>query len=197
MDRRKAIRNTGALTGGAILLPSLVALMQSCKSEPRIDWKPEFFDTNEAMCISSLVDTILPKTDTPGALDVKVDMFLDKIFAQTYDESSQQKLRSEIAKFNADCNASHGADFVDLSADDKVAVLKSAEASGGKFSGTVWGGPVGKQEEIGFYRSIKSMAIWAYMSSEEVGKNVLNYDPIPAAFNACIPLAEVGNKWTL
>lgn len=196
MDRRKAIRNTGALTGGAVILPSLLTLLQSCKSEPRLDWQPAFFDVKEARLISSLLDTILPTTDTPGALDVKSDMFLDKIFAKTYSEDAQQELRAEMSKFNADCKASHGADFADLSDEDKASVLKKEEASGGKFSGSVWGGAVGKQEVIGFYRSIKSMAIWAYMSSEEIGKNVLNYDPIPAAFNGCIPLAEVGNKWT-
>ncbi len=41
------------------------------------------------------------------------------------------------------------------------------------------------------------MAIWAYFTSEEIGENVLSYDPIPGKYEPCKPLSEVGNKWSL
>jgi len=84
-----------------------------------------------------------------------------------------------------------------LNASDREKVLQAAEKNSGKFSPGVWGTAVGKQEPIGFYRSIKSMAIWAYFSSEEIGKNVLAYDPIPGTYEPCIPVSEVGNRWSL
>ena len=174
MDRRNALRNTGLIAGGAVLMPSLLALLQSCENEPRLDWQPLFFAEDEALFISALVDTILPRTDTPGALDVKVDLFLDKIFAKTYDAAGQQKVRSKIAEFNEDCRKNFGAVFIDLNKTDQVAVLKAAEANAGKFNGGVWGTAVGQQEPVGFYRSIKSMALWAYLTAEEIGKNVLS-----------------------
>jgi len=158
---------------------------------------PQFFTTSEANCISTLVETILPRTETPGALDVKVAVFLDRIFAQTYDEAEQKQVRADIAKFNEDCKKQHGAVFADLSSEDKINVLTAAESSSGKFSQGVWGKTVGPQEPIGFYRSIKSMAIWAYCSSEKIGKEVLNYDPVPGEYKGCIPLSDVGNKWSL
>ena len=197
MDRRKAIKNTGAVTGGAILFPSLAALLHSCKADSRLDWEPQFFTHDEANFVSALVDTILPKTDTPGALDVKVDLFLDKVIDRTYDEEGQKKMRSQIASFNEKCKQEHGDDFANLSQANKEKVLTEEEARGGKFSGGVWGTAVGKQEPISFYRSMKSMAIWAYLSSEEIGKNVLSYDPIPGVYNGCIEAASIGNKWSL
>ena len=197
MNRRKAIRNTGMMAGAAIMLPSLVTLLQACKSEPRLDWKPSFFTIEEGQFIAKLIDIILPRTDTPGGLDVKADIFLDKIFAHTYDEVGQQKIRTDIAAFNTDCQQKFGAPFIALNGEKQIAVLKAAEASSGKFNGGVWGTAVGKQAPVGFYRSIKSMAMWAYLSSEEIGKNVLNYDPIPQGYQGCIPLSEVGNSWSL
>lgn len=185
------------MAGAAVMLPSLVTLLQSCKSEPRLDWKPSFFKVDEAQFISKLIDIILPRTDTPGGLDVKADIFLDKIFAQTYDEAGQQKVRTDIATFNEDCHKNFGDTFIALSKEKQMEVLKAAEANSGKFNGGVWGTAVGKQEPVGFYRSIKSMAMWAYLSSEEIGKNVLNYDPIPMGYQGCIPLSEVGNSWSL
>ncbi|NNE76079.1 MAG: gluconate 2-dehydrogenase subunit 3 family protein [Pricia sp.] len=197
MDRRKALKTTGMMAGASLLMPSLLSLLQSCKQESRLDWQPVFFDESEANLISTLVDTILPRTDTPGALDVKVDMFLDKVAANIYDDAGQQQLKIGIAQFNADSEKDFGKEFVDLSEDDRKKMLQKAEKTSGKYNPDVWGTAVGKQEPIGFYRSLKSMALWAYFSSEEIGKNVTVYDPIPGAYKGCIPLADVGNKWTL
>lgn len=197
MNRRKAIRDSGLLAGAAIATPSLIVLLNACQSAPRLDWTPQFFTTAEANCISALVDTILPKTETPGALDVNVDVFLDRIFAQTYDEEGQKQVRTDIAKFDENCRELYGAVFADLSPENKTRVLTDAERNSGKFNQGIWGKTIGTQEPIGFYRSIKSMAIWAYCTSEKIGKEVLNYDPVPGDYKGCIPLSDVGNKWSL
>lgn len=179
------------------MIPSFLTLLQSCTEEQRLDWKPLFLSEKEALFISKFVDIILPRTETPGALDVKVDMFLDKVFAKTYNEEAQQRIRADIAQFNANCKQKFGDEFIALSKADQISVLKEAEANSGKFNGSVWGTAVGKQEPVGFYRSLKSMAIWAYVSSEEIGEKVLSYDPIPTVYQGCIPLSDVGNSWSL
>ncbi len=197
MDRRKALQKTGLFAGATLMMPTMLSILQSCKEEKRLDWQPEFFTEDEAKIVSLLVDMILPRTDTPGALDVKSDIFMDKVIARTYDAGGQEHMRSEIAAFNASCEEKYGAAFIDLNESDRIAVLKEAEANSGKFNPGVWGTAVGEQEPIGFYRGLKSMAIWAYSTSEEIGKNVLSYDPIPGNYEPCKPVSEVGNKWSL
>ncbi len=197
MDRRKALQKTGLLVGAVVAMPSFLSLLQSCKTETRLEWEPLFFDKDEALFVAAVVDRILPRTETPGALDVKVDMFLDKVFAKTYDAEAQQKIRSDIAQFNVDSKQQFGDIFFNLSDTDKGAMLQSAEAKSGKFNGSIWGTAAGKQEPVGFYRSLKSMAIWAYFTSEEIGEKVLSYDPIPQEYDGCKPLSEVGNRYSL
>ncbi len=197
MDRRNALKKTGLLAGSALAMPSLFSLLQSCKIETRLDWQPLFFTDIEAKTIASLLDTILPRTDTPGALDVKADIFIDKVIAKTYDAEGQQNIRTQIADFNTDCKNNYGDTFSALSATDKTKVLEAAEANSATFNPGVWGTTVGEQKPVGFYRSMKSMAIWAYFTSEEIGKNVLSYDPIPGNYEPCKPLSEVGNRWSL
>lgn len=197
MDRRNALKKTGLFAGAAIAMPTMLSLLQACNEVPRLDWKPLFFDEIEAQTISTLVDMILPATDTPGALDVKVDMFIDTVIAKTYDPKGQEDMRSAISEFNAACKADYGADFIGLNEGDRIKVLEQAEATSGKINPGVWGKTVGEQEPLGFYRSMKSMAIWAYFTSEEIGKKVLSYDPIPRSFEACIPVSDVGNRWSL
>jgi len=197
MDRRSALKKAGVLAGSAVAIPSFFSLLQSCKSETRLGWQPLFFTEIEAKTIAAILDMILPRTDTPGALDVKSDIFIDKVIAKTYDEEAQKNMRSEIAAFNSECEKNYGNTFIELNASDREKVLQAAEKNSGKFSPGVWGTAVGKQETIGFYRSIKSMAIWAYFSSEEIGKNVLAYDPVPGTYEPCIPLSEGQNRWSL
>lgn len=185
------------LAGAALATPTLLSLLQACKNETRPEWQPEFLSPEEASFITTLVDALLPKTDTPGALDVKADLFMDKVFARVYDADAQQGVREGIARFNENCRKEFGDVFAELNPSNREAALKRAEAEGGKYNPGVWGTAVGEQEPVSFYRGLKSMAVWAYTSSEEIGKNVLSYDPIPGAYKGCIPLSEVGNKWSL
>lgn len=197
MNRRDALRKTALLASTAAAVPTLLSLLQSCAKQDRLTWTPQFLNEDQARFISAFVDTILPKTETPGALDVKTDIFIDLVYAKVYDKNAQENVVAEIEKFNATCKERFGDVFADLSTEDKAAMLKAADAESGKFNGNVWGTAVGKQEPVGFYRSLKSMTLSGYFSSEEIGKNYLSYDPIPGEYLGCIPLSDVGNTWSL
>ncbi len=197
MDRRKALKFTGSMAAAAVAGPSLLTLLQSCKNESRVDWQPQFLTMDEAAFVSKIVDMILPRTETPGALDVKVDIFIDKVYTYLYDTNGQNNVQKEIKKFNDDCRNNYGDAFVSLSESDQIKALQKAEENSGQFGSSVWGTAIGNQEPVGFYRSLKSTALWGYFTSEQIGKNVLNYDPIPGAYHGCLNLDEVGNKWSL
>lgn len=197
MNRREALKRTAVLGGTAVVSTSFMTLLQACQQQPRLGWQPQFLSAGHAQLVSALVDTVLPKTDTPGGLDVKADMFIDMVFANTMDEAAQQAKVAEMDAFEEACKAQHGKAFHELDSTQRTALLQEEEARAPKFNGGVWGTAVGEQEPVGFYRSLKSLMIWAYFSSEEVGKNVTNYDPIPGPYQGCIPLDDVGKVYTL
>lgn len=197
MNRRDALRKTGLLAGSAVAAPSLLSLLQACSQTSRLNWTPIFLDENQASFISSFVDTILPKTETPGGLEVKTDIFLDMVYAKTYSSEGQAKVKADIDQFNADCKVKYGKVFAELSSEDKTACLKDHEANTATFNRGVWGTAVGEQMPVGFYRQLKSQVLWGYFSSEEIGKNVLSYDPIPGEYLGCIPVSDVGRVWSL
>lgn len=197
MDRRAALKKTAMAAGSVALVPSLFSLLQSCQQQPRLSWEPIFLSVDQAEFISTLVDTLLPKTETPGALDVKVDMFIDLVFAKLFNKAGQDAMITQMEQFNAACKEKYGDTFSELSEQDREEFLKEEESQSGKYNGTVWGTAVGKQKPVGFYRTLKSLALWGYFSSEEIGKNVLSYDPIPGEYLGCIPLSDVGNTWSL
>lgn len=197
MNRRELLKNTAILGGASVLSSSLFSILQSCQSEPRLGWQPVFLNDEQAQLISALVDTILPKTGTPGGLDMKVDLFMDAVFANLYDEIAQKALLSDMGVFNQECHSKYGKSFHELDAAQKGAFLKEAEANSPKFNRGVWGTAVGEQKPVGFYRSMKSLAIWAYCTTQEIGSDVLQYDPVPGDYLGCVPLSETKGVWSL
>ncbi len=197
MKRRDALKNAARLGGAAVLSTSFATLLQACQEQDRLTWEPKFLSTGHAQLVSSLVDALLPATDTPGGLDVKVDILIDLIYAETFDAEAQRKITEEMNQFDDKCVSRFGKVFHQLNPDQKKTILQEEEAHAPKFSPGVWGYPVGEQKPAGFYRSFKSLAVMGYCTSEEIGKTVLKYDPVPGAYQGCIPFAEVGRVWSL
>ena len=49
-----------------------------------------------------------------------------------------------------------------------------------------------------FFAKMKELTLTGYFTSEKVGKEVLNYDPIPGDYKGCRDIEEVGNvNWTI
>lgn len=197
INRREALKNTVLFGTASALSTSLFTLIQSCQAEERLSWEPQFLSPEHAQLVSALVDTILPSTDTPGGLDVKVDILIDLIYAKSLDENQQKQIVEAMNQFNDNCRSAYGNNFNKLSLANQVAILEAEEAKAPKFVRGVWGYAIEKQEPVGFYRGFKSLAIMGFCTSLEIGKHALNYDPIPGPYQGCISFAEVGKVWSL
>ena len=97
MNRREALKNTGMIGGSALFSTTILSsILQSCQTQERLTWTPQFLSTNQAQLVSALVDTLLPKTDTPGGLDMKVDILIDLFYAKVFDKDGQEGIKAEI-----------------------------------------------------------------------------------------------------
>ncbi len=197
MNRREAFKNTALLLGVTLSGSTLTALMQSCQKQSRVDWQPKFFTPEQAAVVSEICETILPKTETPGAKDLKVDIFVDLMINETLGEADQKHVREGYEKFVATCDEMFGKSFTKLSEEERKEVLTRVEKESNTFNPSVWGSPLGEQAPVDFYRRVKQFTLVGYYTSEYIGKNVLVYDPIPGEQKGCIPLSDVGNAWSL
>jgi hypothetical protein len=185
MSRREAIKRAALLLGVAFS-PSLVdsALQAQTAAGGGAGAQPAYLSAKQFEAVSAIADRILPRTDTPGALDVGVPAFVDLMYGRYVRAADQAVVAAGLADLETASGAAHRRGFGQLTPAQQDALLTTvAEASGAK--------------ERTFFHQIKELVVIGYFSSERIGKTVLHYDPVPGRFDGCIPIAEVGNvAWT-
>ncbi|MGJ8715716.1 MAG: gluconate 2-dehydrogenase subunit 3 family protein [Maribacter stanieri] len=215
MDRRRVLKNMGMSLGYMVATPTLLSIVQSCKSEPAITWTPEFLAPNEGVVLSKLVDIILPKTDTPSASEVQVHVFIDKFSNDVMEKEQQDFLKMSMNKFTNKALADSGKENVeDLTAEDLEPVLASSlkytkdqqtemfESINSYTEAIAEGKTAELDDEItrfAFANNLRGMTIWGYKASEYVGEEVLAYLPVPGEYVPCGDAQELtgGKAWSL
>ena len=215
MDRRRVLKNMGMSLGYMVATPTLLSIVQSCKSEPALTWTPEFLAQNEGSVLSKLVNLILPKTDTPSATEVQVDIFIDRFAKDVMEKEQQDFFKMSMNKFIDKALADSGKEKAeDLTAEDLEPVLASSlkynkdqqtemfESINNYTKAIADGGTAELDDEVSrfaFANNLRGMTIWGYKASEYVGEEVLAYLPVPGEYVTCGDLQELtgGKAWSL
>lgn len=207
MDRRQALRNIGLGAGFLVVTPTVMSLLQSCTSEP--EFNPLFISKGEGHALRRMVDLIIPSDDAvPGAVDVGVHSFIDSYWNAVLPEEQQVLIKMGFgifadtfrSTFSKELEAGKAEEFDQLLA----TYLKTSEEKQKdwnekmdefytKFEADPTAKPDPDAALFGLLSGIRGMTMWAWKTSEEIGKNVLWYDPVPAHQKGCIPLSEAGN----
>lgn len=204
MNRRNALKGIGLSIGYTLTTSTVVSMLQSCKTEEKL-WEPVFFTKDESAVITKLIDLILPSTQkTPGALDVNVPEFIDTFIFKTYNIKQQKKYRDGLAAI-IDALPITNMEVHKLSTDDYTTLLDKYLKINKK-QRLIYQtynedeDPVNKDAIIfKALDNLRNTSVWAYKTSEQIGENVLAYDPVPGLQMGCIPLDEAteGKAWSL
>ena len=179
ISRREAIRRAALLAGVALSPTWLACVDRAGSATPAAYLTPA-----QAALARAIADRILPPTDTPGASDVGVPAFIDRLYGEFMTDAERQMLTSGLDAVEAASTAAHRASFTTRTPDQQDVLLRGiAKAEEGR--------------DQGFFRLFRAATILGYFTSEQVGRNVLHYDPIPGRYDSCIPISDVGRRnWT-
>ena len=208
MNRRQALKNFGLGAGILIIGPSTLSLLQSCKREPKTNWEPTFLSISNGLALKQILNIIIPKTDTPGANDLNLVQFIDSYIDQVASEEIQQNFKRSAdafavdfkEEFDKDQDKGKEKDFEKIISKYLSASLKEQETFAKRETGTQ--DPLDKIPELkmdpdagslSYLKNVRQMAIWAWKTSEQIGENVLWYDPIPGKYISCGPIEDFGN----
>lgn len=196
MNRREVLKNTTLFLGYSLSAGALSEFFIACQKEAQLNWQPVFLTNNQANLIAEIAETILPKTETPGAKELGVPQFIDKMLKEMLSEADQKAFVEDLEKFDETCEEANKKSFIECNQQEREAFLLKADKEAGKLPPSAWGITlVAKPDPVAFFRRVKSLTLLGYYTSEKVGKEILSYDPIPGEFIACMPLSQVGNAW--
>ncbi len=212
MKRRKALKNIGLTAGFVVATPSIISLLQSCKSGPE-KWAPAFLNADEEIFVNNFVDILLPKTETlPGASELNLTMFIDGYLNEVMAPGEQEQLRSTFDEILTELRG-EAENLKEKTPEDFKAILDKYMLVKGEIdeeraanprtpyseANTISGNFVyDKPTKNEVLNGMKWMTINAYYWNEQIGETVLPYDPIPATYE-CGDLQELtgGKVWSL
>lgn len=205
----------GLSLGYVVATPTLIGIVQSCKEEKVLEWTPDFFSKDEGAVLTKLVDIILPKTDTPSASEVQVNIFIDRFADQVMEAEQQDFVKMSMGKFLDKALKDSGKEKIaDLTSEDLEPVLASAlkvtkedrvkyYETIDSYKEAVAEGEAAQMDDnvahFAFADNLRGLTIWGYKASEYVGEEVLAYLPVPGEYISCGNLQELtsGKAWSL
>lgn len=210
MKRRTALKTISLGVGVTISGSALMGVLGSCKSETTATgWQPSYLSPRDASLVTEIADIILPPTETPGAKDVGVIVYMDGIIDQVYKAEDKEKFAAGLAECKKKlASYKEEDDSYDIDREEITSVVqeylgKYSQEEWDDFNGMVYGDPPDDLAELekynisSFLKSVKDLSIAAYFGSEIIGTEHLSYLPIPGEYLGCIPLSDVGNAWSL
>ena len=204
MDRRTALKNLTIGIGYTVATPTILSVLSSCSNNTET-WTPLFLSEDEKYMVTHLVDIILPKDDLPGALDVNIPQFIDKMYHDIEVDTKKnifkkgaayfaEDFKKEISEVKKDDFKKSLESYFNLSDEDSKEIL---EAQNRKIE-NVSTDAIKSYSIYKFLLSIRYYTIFGYCTSEKIGETILAYDPVPGAYNGCISLEETkGRAWSL
>lgn len=188
MNRRSAIASLLAISAAGALAACGQGDPSSADTQPSTDLsfasEGQFFSASEMAFIAALSQTIIPQTDTAGALEAGVPETLQDMASNYAPNATLTYWRDGVAALNDHFKKAGGRDFADLSD-----ALRKNQL--GKYDANVFDGTISNQ----FYRDIKATVIQAYYNSEPGATEELAYEPVPGEWIGCVPLSDFPKAW--
>ena len=183
MKRRDALKKLGLAAGFAITAPSIFSMLQSCTADVKT-WVSQFLTTDEQTVLTNLVDIILPKTaTTPSATEVKVPQFIDRYIYEVIETKDQEITRTAFDKIMQLLKSSGSESIDDVTTAQYTALLDKYLLITGDIDEERKANPEAEiMTTSEFLGQLKWMTISAFRNSEQVGENILVYEPVPAEY---------------
>ncbi|WP_308910865.1 gluconate 2-dehydrogenase subunit 3 family protein [Pseudokordiimonas caeni] len=184
LSRRQVLARITMLTGGVLAAPLMSAILSGASSA---DAKGlDLLSPDEMAFVSDLVETIIPTTDTPGAIAAGVPDYIHLMLARWYKSDERKVILDGFKAIGARARERHGRDFTKLTPAERLTLLQGFDAEA-----------YGSSEGEHFFRQIKSLTVAGYYTSEIGATQELLYDPVPGPFEGCVPFSEIGRPWAI
>jgi hypothetical protein len=168
MNRREAVTHVAWILGGVFSAPTLQAMNrweQIGSQASALRQSGSFLTETQHEIMARVAELIIPRTDTPGAIDAGVPDFMEVMLRDCYRKPAQDTFLAGVGELEQK-------GFLKLSADQQTTILKQVE------------GEAQKTSDSSFWLITKELTLLGYYTSEAGVKASFDYQPIPGRFEA-------------
>lgn len=211
MNRREALTRIAGLMGGTLSASALLALDKvyaagngvvhddllsghGAAESQTSSTQPSALNATQKAIVSGVVDIMIPRTDTPGALDVGVPAFIDLMLREVYLPEDRDRYLAGLGEFDAAASSEHGQTFVALELPQRVALVRKFHDDALGEERRVRGTHAHLQRP--FILMTKELTLLSFFTSQVGATQVLQYIAVPGGYHGCIPLQQAGNGKT-
>lgn len=178
MDRREAVVKISWILKSAYLVPSVFTGLLSCKGGVD-DFELAVLGKEQHRLVRAMADTVLPRTETPSASDVHVDLYMDLLLSDVFDDTYRKSFLQGLKQFDENCREFTGKKFLGLTKKERQEYLKELEGKANL---------VKKDKEEAFFTRFKALVVQLYFSTEQGVKQNLEYVPLPGTYQGDVEL---------
>lgn len=203
MDRRALLQRALVLAGAAVLPGGAEALAAAAKSGKHQ------LDAQHYALLTAVADTILPKTDTPGAVEAGVPQLVDALLGTWASPESRVEIIAALDKIDGLAKAKHQRPFAALTPTEREAVLTphDAEALKPAPATALQADDPKKKPAQGStlmqrprfadpsYGKLKELITVGFYSSETALTHDLAYEHSPGEWQPSIPITPATRPW--
>ena len=183
MNRRELLKLIAASTGTAMIGGAAVSMLSGCASQPKSSL---VFSPNNIALLDEIAETILPRTETPGAKDAKVGEFMSVYVSDCYTLDEQAIFHKGLVTFEETCSATYKRNFAALEQSEREAFINTLDREAR--ASVAAGG-------VHYFTMIKQLTLFGFFTSEVGGTQVLRYVPIPGRFDGELAYKPGDRAW--
>jgi len=174
LNRRALLAGAVFLLGGAAALTRFTRLRDG---ESAADGSA--FTTERYALLEQISETMVPETDTPGAIGVGVPAFIRDMLERWGSRESRTEFSEVLDAIEQHAWSKFGMGFLEMPLERRLEVLKEFDAA-----------RIAAHDRA--YRKFKWLVLIGYYQSEVGATRELRFELVPGAWRACLPLSEVG-----
>jgi hypothetical protein len=186
MDRRTLLKRIALAAGAAVWSGETLAvqLAKAASSRPDDGGKPEPFPAAHKETLAALCELIIPKTDTPGAIEAGVPAFVADMYAHWMSPGERKLVTDGLTQLDSAAKAAHGRGFAACNAAEQAALLAPARKEAGSYQQHSHGldGRLADPAAPFFFK-MRDLVTLGYFTSEAGVNGELAYVPVPGRWD--------------
>jgi gluconate 2-dehydrogenase gamma chain len=172
LDRRTLLLGAVFLVGGAAALTRFTR-------QPAGSDRESALTSDQFALLEQVADVIIPATDTPGAIDAGVPVFVRDMLEVWASTQTRAELTGVLDAIEQRSWAKYGTSFLELSPERRLDLVREFDEE------------ALSREDLAYGR-FKYLVLVGYYHSEIGATQELRFELVPGAWRSCLPLNEVG-----